>query len=256
MRTTAVKVIFAALAFVYANAAHATLFYNETFSYPNGNLVGQDSWTAHNGGGAKPIQVVNGAINVVQSTGSGEDVNKPTGSTMGAGSKWYAAFDVSVTGTNGAGYFAHFLAGTTVFESRVFITPANTVGNDFTFGLSSTSTLAQTWPTDFTFGTTHRIVVSYDFDSKLNKMWIDPTDESSTSVSTTSATSDPISAFAFRQASPNTSNTQTIDNLAVATTFAEALTPVPEPSAYITAAMGVAGLLGMARFRKSRKLAC
>jgi len=221
-----------ALAMVGANGASATLFYNDTFTYPNGNIAGQGSWVAYSGAGLKPIQVNNGTISIVQSDGSGEDILKPTGVTMGAGSKWYAAFDVSSTGTTGQGYIAHFIVGTSnVLDARVFITSPNTVGNGFTLGFGSTSTLAQKWPTDLTFGSTHRVVVSYDFDSKVNKLWIDPINESSPSILTTSANSNAVTAFAFRQASPSPpSNTQIIDNLAVATTFGEALTGVPEPA--------------------------
>lgn len=242
-----------AVALVGAECAHAGILYNEQFDYPNGNLVGQDSWTAHSSGGSKPIQVNNGKISIVQSTGSGEDVNKPTGSALSAGATWYAAFDVTVTGaamtgTSGQGYFAHFLTGTNPFDSRVFITAPNVAGSDFTLGLSSTSSLAQTWPSDFAYGTTHRVVVSYDFDSRVNKLWIDPISAASPSLTTTSAASNAVTAFAFRQAAPNTPNTQVIDNLTVATTFAEALNGVPEPATIFLFMLG--GLMSAALNRR------
>ena len=239
------------------------MFYNETFNLPNGNLAGQDSWIAFSSAGSKPIQVNNGAASVVQSSGSGEDIYKATGSSLGAGATWYAAFDVTVTGatftgTNGQGYFAHFMSAaalpTNTFDARAFIAAPNASGSGFTFGLGATSSLAQKWPTDFTFGTSHRLVLSYDYDTKVNKLWIDPVNDSSPFLSAASATSDALDAFSFRQASPNVANTQFVDNLAVATTFGEAFAGVPEPSTISLFAVGVLTALVSRRARNSNFL--
>lgn len=183
---------------------------------------------------------------------------------MGAGSTWYAAFDITMTGTtftgtNGQGYFAHFMdtaaLPTNTFDARAFVAAPNVAGSGFTFGLGATSSLAQKWSTDFTFGSTHRIVLSYDFNSKVNKLWVDPVNESSSFLTATSPTSDALNAFSFRQASPNTANSQIIDNLAVATTFNEAFTGLaaPEPSSLVLAGIGLIGLLGVSRHRNRAK---
>ena len=80
-----------------------------------------------------------------------------------------------------------------------------------------------TWPTDLSFDTTYRAVISWDSASGESKLWLDPTDESSDSISDTkSSVGTLIEAFALRQSNDYV-GTQLIDNLVVATTFAEAL---------------------------------
>ena len=44
------------------NTADATVFLNETFTYPDGNLVGNGAWATHSGAGNGPIQVLGGQI--------------------------------------------------------------------------------------------------------------------------------------------------------------------------------------------------
>ena len=83
------------------------------------------------------------------------------------------------------------------------------------------------FPQDLDFDTTHRAVYSFDASTAKSKLWIDPIDESSTSVEHTgSGTSigTIINRIILRQ--HNTFNgKEFIDNVVVATTLAEALNP-------------------------------
>lgn len=209
-----------------AQGATASLLLQEAFSYPDGNLVGNGTWTAHSGAGAIPVQVTAGQAVVQQGSGTREDVNVSLGGfILGAGGVVYAAFDVNVTGGNSAVYFAHFKDDSTSnFNSRVFVVPPTGAG-DYTIGLSGSSgTVQATWASDLTFGVTYRVVTSYNFDSGLSQLWVNPVDINSTSISNTGATSNDISTYALRQATPASgSSTQTVDNLCVATSFGEAL---------------------------------
>jgi hypothetical protein len=208
-------------------AAQADVLVNETFSYADGNLVGNGGWTAHSGAGNLPVQVVSGRAQVVQpASGSAEDVNTPF-TALGAGGTLYAGFDVSNTGSSTSVYFAHFLQGTSTFRARVFIT-APTASGDYTFGLSDTATVNQVWASDFSSGSTHRLVISYSFDTGETRLWVDPVDVNSTSLLVAGGASTPLHAFALRQATGG--STQLIDNLIVATTFGEAI-PAPGTAA-------------------------
>ncbi len=227
-----------------AASTQASTFFTETFTYPDGTLtaVSGGNWTAHSGAGAKAIQVTSGEVSLQQNAGSGEDINRNTGSIMGAGDKWYAGFDVTVTGGNTDVYFAHFLQGTGTFQNRTFVT-AGTAG-DFTFGIGQGSAGTNKWGADLSFGTKYRVVVAYDFDTQVNTLWVDPLLESDPSISFTSTFQTPITSFALRQSTGD--SFQVIDNVSVATTFAEALV-VPEPS---TLALGGFGLLALLMARR------
>jgi hypothetical protein len=230
--------------------SQAARFYGETFSYPDGALTTMSSplWTAHSGAGAKPVQVNSGAITLQQNAGSGEDLNRTTGFTMGAGDTWYAGFDVTVTGGNTDVYFASFLEGTSNFQDRTFVTSALS-GGDFTLGLGTGSTATAKWGTGLSFATTYRVVIAYSYDTKVNTLWVNPVLESDTSISLTSTYQSPITAFAIRQASPTSGSYQVIDNLAVGNSFADVVT-IPEPSSLALGVLGIAGL-ALARRRKA-----
>jgi hypothetical protein len=227
------------------STGRASLFYDETFSYPNGNLVGNGGWVTHSGTGT-PVQVNSGSISLLQGTGSRQDVNRPTGSTMAAGNTWYASFDVSNSGSDLAVYFAHFLQSTSTFGARVWITEHSTEDYTFAFSDGTSITPATTWSDGFSFGDTHKVVVSYSFTGGSTKLWIDPVDESSTSLTLSGTSSRAFTAFAFRQADTSTS-VQVIDNLRVGTTFADV---VPEPSAFALGGTALFGLFGVVRARR------
>lgn len=203
--------------------------------YSDGNLVGQDGWANHSGSGSF-IQVSNtasdGFITLENGSGSREDANIDLGDTMEAGDIWSASFDITVSDFSGDAYFAHFKDDGTGFNGRIFLVDA-VDGGDFNFGISEGSSSEANFASDFTFGTTYRPTVTYNFDTGLSTLTI-----GSDSISSVNADiGEDISQFAFRQAG-GTLNA-TIDNLTV----------VPEPSAAGILALTAAGFLGLRRRR-------
>lgn len=232
-----------ALCALAASPVLGAVLVNETFTHPDGNLVGQvptpgpgAAWAAHSGAGSVPVQVTGGKITLAQGSGTREDVNVDAGTAIGAGGKWYAAFDLSIPSVADAitnVYFAHFLQGTSNFTSRVWITaPEGAIGSGYRLALSNGSNMTAVGVAktgDLAFDTTYRVVTSYDFDTKTGSMWINPTTEASTSFAATDAGfANAVTAYAFRQGSGNSS--QVIDNLLVGTTFGEV---VPEPTTLV-----------------------
>ena len=67
---------------MFAGVASASPLVSEPFSYPDGNLVGNDPavggvWAAFSGAGSLPVQVTSNTISIAQGAGSREDVNVP-----------------------------------------------------------------------------------------------------------------------------------------------------------------------------------
>jgi len=232
MKNALIAVCFALM---LAAPAMATVIVEEEFSHADGPLVGATpnpgpgtAWAAHSGAGNKPIQVSGGSISLDQSSGSGEDVN--TGFTpLVAGDKIYAGFDVMLPSgqtvnpdANGL-YFAHFKTSGTSYQARVFVVAPSGAG-DYGIALDgSTSTPGYVWPTDMSFDTTYRVIISYEYDTGYTEFWIDATQETDPHLTDlTGTTNQAIEAFAFRQASDYT-GTQVIDNLMVSDTFDESV---------------------------------
>ena len=234
-----------------AAPAMGTVMLSDGFdSYTLGNLVPQGTWASHSGTGSNPVQVVSGTpagdkeISLTQASGSREDVYRSLGVAMGAGDKWYAGYTVKVTGTvTSNDYFASFyqlLSGSNYFPSKVGVTTMT--GSDYTFYLhqgsasgtpSAPSATTQSWATGFAFGSEHRLVVSYEYSTGKGELWVDPVcslgADGNTKIEViNTAGSSLIEAdrYAFRQGS-NTAGTQAVDDVRVATTWAEACVPEP-----------------------------
>ena len=216
-------------------SANADILYEADFEDPPftiGNLSGQDGWTDHSGTGT-PVQVISGqAVELMMGTGSREDVNVGLGQTMGAGDIWQFAFDVTVSGSGEADttYFAHFRDDGTGFNARVFVTGPNTGGNDFTFGIGESSSVADQFLEDFVYGREYRVTAAYNFDTGISSLSID-----GNAPIFSSSAPDPgenIQTFAFRQAGGNTS--MVIDNLVVQ--------QIPEPGSMAVFGAAIAGL--------------
>lgn len=230
-----------------ATPSMGTLLLNETFSYSDGGLVANSggNWTAHSGAGSNSQTVSSGMASLVQGSGSREDTNRLIGSTLAAGGKWYAGFDVSVDGSTATGpvYFAHFKDSTTTnFSSRVWSAAPQSAG-DYTLALSSSSNAPINWGADLDFGTTYRVVISYAFDTGAAELWVNPANELSTKITDTGTASRALLAFALRQGTPPSganATTQLVDNLLVGTTFNEV---VPEPGTLSLLGIGALALI-------------
>ena len=246
------------------STAHGSLMIDDDFnSYTPGNLVPQGGWENHSGTG-EFVQVKPGSIcycpgddgnyiELVQNGGSREDLNKPLGTTMGAGDKWYASFCVVIEAESPLvddNYFAHFKTSGTYFANKVFAAPPQ-VENDYTFGFQAAGSgedASVFWGEDFLYGTCHRVITSYEFDTGYGEMWIDPDcalgPGGNPKIDDTGYSSNLLMAYAFRQDDhyPNPDPTEKIDSLLVGTTWEEVCCEcVPEPASLLL--LGLAGLL-------------
>lgn len=241
-----------------APSAMGSYLVADDFSHPDGDLEGNfpqigGVWTPHSGDGTNDVQVVSGEVKLVQPS-SGEDIHSDfAGGAIGPTDVVYAAFDLRVVDpgtTISESYFAHFKTGGNFFGSRVWVTNPTTSGYSLAVNGDSSITDADGeayWGSDLAFGTTYRVVTSYDGSTGNSKLWVDPSSEASTSVEATDGfAGDDFSNYALRQSS-DSNVVEYIDCLSVATTFNEALTCIPEPASVVLALMAVMGLIGVRR---------
>jgi hypothetical protein len=195
-------------------------------------------WEVNNQGsmGINAIQIFGGEVILTQDPAvSGEDGHSdfeprlPTDTT-------YARFDFRLPASGNAdlvnvnedgNYFVLLRqSGNQGFRARTGVVQPS-AGGDFGLAISADSSNlgpdGVTWPTDLLFDTNYRVVISYDAATGGSQLWLDPTDQSSQSISDPVGTaSDIIQGFSLRQAG-DYQGSQIIDNVVVATTFAEAL---------------------------------
>ena len=187
MRKTAIALLTLCLAAIVAAPAMATVLLTETFGYADGNLVPNGGWATFSGA-ATDIQVVSGRAVGFGPNANDDHVFFPVQPLT---TKTYACFKVRIPAVTGAPKPIYFLAlkdgGTTAFVSRVYVLP---ITGGFTFGLShsSTSTTVGVVPwsaSTLTYDQDYNIVINYDPVAQSSTMWVDPTNESSPSVSIT-----------------------------------------------------------------------
>lgn len=175
-----------------------------------------------------------------------QDDNSEDAESDFAGSAWgnvYVGFTLNLAAADlpsvGGDYFASFRDGAGN-DGRIFsYRPAGTAVGKFRLGLANAEAGAVVgWAEDLEPGVDYRVVAKFtqNGDSDFITLWLGPTQETSPSISTTGAAlSSSLSAFAFRQTS--VTGDMSIDDLVVATTFAET---IPEPT---TALLGCLGCL-------------
>eukprot|EP00900_Chrysochromulina_parva_P015979 jgi/Chrpa1/24382/Chrysochromulina_OHIO_Genome00023675-RA len=213
-----------------------TILVRDNFS-TDGNLVGSmpdvgGNWVTNPNSGSGSIAVSQGAINV--SSLLNEDLYSAFTSVVSTGTV-YAGMDLnyptpSTTTGTGITYFTHFIVSETTYVCRVFPTGHTSTG--YKLGISTVANTAEfTTTAETAYGTTYRLVYSFDTVTDKCSLWVNPTSENSTRILTAAAatTSYTISAVAFRQAPATPPWTLSIRNLIVATTFAEVCPPAPPP---------------------------
>lgn len=230
-----------------ALTANAQILVADSFSYPDGNLVGNGGWANHSGSGSF-IQVDNGVAVLEHGGGSREDANvafAPTGGTVYYGIDFKVSDDTQITGGDYE-YFAHFKDAGFAFRGRLDVVEA-TNGGDFSVGIAtSTSTADAVWATDLNFDTYYRAIVGYNQVTNQAQLWIDATNASDTSIlgADEADPGDVMEAFALRQSNSSNDETIMVDNLIVGTTFDSV---VPTPASASILALG--GLVATRRRR-------
>ena len=166
----------------------------------------------------------------------------------------YSSFTLNMSATlptTGGEYFASYRDGAG-YDGRIFaLRPTGTAAGKFRLGISNEATASFiNWASDLDTGTNYQILTRFTQGvgaSDFITLWVNPTDISSTSISTDAADlGASLTAFAFRQA--GNSGNSAVDNLVVATTFAEV---IPEPTTWALIGLGSAFALSRIRRRSN-----
>jgi len=224
------------LMIVAAGSANAVTLLTDTFSYPDGPLVGNGGWVNHSGT-ADTLLVESGQAVVKEDGSAPEDAHTTfTGHDTGI---FTATFDITVSASSTISgddfeYFAHFMEdGTTFYTARLDVV-APTSGGDYTLGISNGSTAEATLPTDFFFDEPVTVALSFDFSDLQASVTADGNTVSSTTPANALTFTD---SFALRQSSSSSDETIYVDNLTV-----EWTAPVPEPATFALMGLGLAGI--------------
>jgi endonuclease/exonuclease/phosphatase family metal-dependent hydrolase len=225
-----VKFLAALFCLLPLSHAFPALLLRETFDYTNGPLtvVSGGAWSQHSGNTANQANVASGELQLT--SGESEDVNRAflgqPFPTNGPTRVFYARFTARFTAlpTSGGAWFASFKdTSDTGFRARIFALTSGATNGQFRLGLSTATNGAATATntTDLALNTPFTIVLRLANTNSAATLWLNPASEGDPSIATTEAASPfTVAGFAFRQ---NTGmGTLAIDDLVVASTFAEA----------------------------------
>ena len=217
----------------------AAVLLQDDFSYPDGPLVTAPAtqWTHHSGNTSGQVEVSSGVAILSQT--ENEDINGPlagqpygsSGTTNILYSKFTVSFSALPTGSGGF-YFAHFKDGTptagTGFRARIFALTNGAAPGSFRLGIANgAGTASATNNSDLALNTTYTVVSRLVINNSSSTLWINPLDETSSSVSgSDSQSAITVTSYAFRQPGTATtpgSPTVSIDDLVVGTQFSDAV---------------------------------
>lgn len=213
--------------------ARATILLQDNFTYPDGQLtnVSSGKWVLTSRGSASSGQMIvsSGQVSIGQL--NGEDDNSAlsvSNSSAGITNILYVSYTVNYsvlpTGNNGD-YFTHF-SGPSGFKARLFGLTNLAASGSFRIGIANGSTTPAGFPVDLNLGETHtvvaRLLLNNGSNNAVGTLWVDPVNESSSSVTATDVTASAgINLYGFRQPGATSGNTFLLDNLLVGTTFAD-----------------------------------
>lgn len=213
---------------------NAGVLFTETFAYSDGALVSvaQGRWKAHSGS-AGQAEVVSGALELSEK--KTEDVSAPFPSGVQGPDQvaaLYASFTAAFSGlpSGKGGYFAHFkdAAATTGLRCRIFATTHGAAPGKFRVGIAAAASAASSvLEQDLSLGVSYRLVCRMTLADNVCTLWVNPASENPRGATSSDkpATVKSATAFAFRQSRSSGSGMGElrVDDLRVATTFAETL---------------------------------
>lgn len=213
-------------------SASADIILSDTFTYTNSVLANASAgkWH-HTSGGNDQVNVTNGAVELNRNETEDVAATLPISYTSSSGTMLYAKFSVFVfapdTLANG-NYFAHLDGGAA--RARIFMTTNGTVQGKFRLGLANGSNnVSVVWAVDLNTNQAYTVVMRQVISNATATLWVNPANESASSITAADpATAQSVNAFALRQ--DTGIGRFTLDDLVVATSFAEALSGNESPS--------------------------
>lgn len=219
-----------------ATISSATVLLSENFNYANGVLdsVGSAKWSRISGSANDLL--VSGGQALVKDASQDDDAATLL-SSVNSGSI-FASFTLTgdaadrTTSPGGSEYLTGFYTSGGSFLGRVApAIPAGSPAGTFRLGISNSSAASADviLGTNLTLGTAYTIVIRFDFTTAQTTLWVNPTSIADPGITSTTAATLPvtINRYGLRQPSTDTMGDYALDNLLVATTFAEV---VPEPA--------------------------
>ncbi|GJM27095.1 MAG: hypothetical protein DHS20C16_35100 [Phycisphaerae bacterium] len=247
------SILAASLAALFTTAtANAALHWSDGFDYADGELTVYDGtgadvsggvWTPRGGTGFPTAVIVDSGEAILrQGNPASEDVSRSV-PALAAGQTLYASFTFSVEDLRGGtesfdadqSYPFHL-----DFRSRVHLLDG-TDANSFTLGLAGTSGAPDgIWGSDLAFDTYHQVIVSYEFDTGISEMWVNPVNMASASVTSASPPGGGLDTVDLRQDFINDGNggdhgVVSVDAAAAGSDFGSVL---PEPASLALLALG------------------
>lgn len=215
------------------------LIYEDNFSYPDGILLGNGTWSTSSGTPGTLV-VTNGTVQISQALT--EDMNTGSGFTGGApfapasGVVLYAGFTINAEQlpSSAGNYFAHFKDSSTGFRAKIFTSRANAAPGYYRIGIANGANIVTgEVASDLATNTTYQIVSRYNVGTGESFVWVNPASSASAGVSATDATSTlTIAQYGLRQDS--SVGTLYLDNLKIGTSLAEVVTLLPPVAQTLT----------------------
>src|ERR1035438_7682380 len=159
----------------------ATPLFSDSFSYPDGPLLGQGVWTITGTSVVNPIQVASGAA-ALTTTGQDAYSALPGGPvTIADGSSFYIGMSLNVSAAQATGdYFLHYsttVGNTSTFQDRLYVKSS---GAGYLLGWAGGSAGVAYGSTVLSFSTPYRVVMSYNAVAGLandtGAVYVNPTD--------------------------------------------------------------------------------
>lgn len=216
-----------------ASALQAGEIFSDSFNYPDGvlQMVSSNKWVGHSGT-TNQADIYHSALAL---TGSeSQDVNstfpgQPYSTTNTVA--LFASFNVrySAPPSSAGSYFAHFKDAGSGFRARIWALTNGAAAGSFRLGISSVSGTAPNaiHSRDLKTGAVFKVVSRLVLSNSVATLWIDPTGESDSGVSSDSGAAIAITSYAFRQASGI--GTLSVSNLIVGMKFTDVVKPSQPP---------------------------
>lgn len=216
----------------------AAVLFSDGFDYAPGALtnVSDGRWVLHSGN-SSGVFVRNGYVELNSlASALSDDVSVTLcreAVLTGDGVTLYAKLrltQIALPTGKAGGYFAHFMDGTRSYRARLYAVASTNLSGAYRLGIANSTGTPALSPRNLSLNTPVTAVIAFNVDGGLARLWIDA---ASTNDLPVVATDDPapapVTSFAFRQSLSQGAGPgmQRIDQLTIATSFAEAVAAPP-----------------------------